>query len=157
MSIRQMDPDELTQLVSGNLLVAAGVKYQSQVIPVDQSFAYLWNVDVFGDAAVGDFKLTVEVMRKNQSDVLFAKDIATGISSIGGGIGLKVSHQLTWGGGVDALVDSASGVIGSNVGILKVNGFIRLVLEVTTLATGTAGQCFAVSELITEDAPGRTP
>lgn len=157
MSYREAGPEELGNLGTADLLVAAGVKYVGPVIPVQAVFAYWWHVEVFGDAAVGDFKLTVEVMKDDQTTVIKAKDVATGISSIGGGIGVKVDHDVLWGGGVDALVDSPTGVIGTVVNILKIIGFIRLTLEVTTLGTGTAGQCNAVSQFIMQLTPGRTP
>ena len=117
-----------------DLTAVANTQYASGFIDIRQYFIFTAIIDVLetGSPNAGAFKLTLQVLAKDKSTVLWQQDILTAIDSQ-----TNASRTvLLFGAGASAAV-SGSGTLGADADLFKVGEYIKLVIEVTTANDGT--------------------
>lgn len=133
MSSRQLSPLELG-IEDADLKATANTKYASGVKDVRHAFAFTAIVDVteVGGGSNGEAKLTVQVLDKDKTTVLYALDLLTAIDTT-----TTNRNVVTFGYGVTP-IRVGTATLSTDADILKVAKFVKVILEVTTQADGTS-------------------
>lgn len=135
MATRHLEPAELG-IAGVDLKAIAGTQHVSRVLDVRNDFAFTAIVSVVnvGGGAAGAVKLTVQVLAKDKTTVLYSVDILTAIGTLTVG---TTKNVVTFGYGLTATVDGLA-TLEAGAEVLKLMKFIRVVLEVVTANDGTS-------------------
>lgn len=135
MATRHLEPLELG-IAGVDLKAIAGTQYASGVLDVRRDFAFAAIVSVVnvGGGAAGAAKLTVQVLAKDKTTVLYSVDILTAIGTLTVG---TTKNVVTFGYGLTATVDGLASLAPA-AEVLKTMKFIRIILEVVTASDGTS-------------------
>lgn len=114
-----------------DLKAVAGTKYPSKLIDAKKYFIFTAVINVIrtGAFTVGAFKLTLDVLEKDKSTVLWTQDILTAIDGTVDG----QQEVLLFGAGALAAVSAgSSGTLGADAEVFKQAEYMKLTLEVVT-------------------------
>jgi len=114
-----------------DLTAAAATKYPSKLIDARKYFIFTAVINVIrtGAVTVGAFKLTLDVLEKDKSTVLWSQDFATAIDATVDG---QQEVYLFGAGALAAKSAGSSGTLGADADVFKQAEYMKLTIEVVT-------------------------